>query len=104
MATTEDSLARAHGKLISVQPILQGFNHRNKNQHRTSKWWAQFDMLRRHTQKLAGELRQAVEAEAARSRSTTKSKKTARKPTDELSAVKARARWLRETYLPQVYL
>ncbi|KAJ4292188.1 hypothetical protein N0V88_005817 [Collariella sp. IMI 366227] len=36
--------------------LLARFHHRNKNQHRLSKWWAQADMLRRHLRKMVEEL------------------------------------------------
>ena len=33
--------------ILSLIPILDAFNHRNKNQHRLSHWWAHFNILRR---------------------------------------------------------
>ncbi|EGO57609.1 hypothetical protein NEUTE1DRAFT_121997 [Neurospora tetrasperma FGSC 2508] len=38
--------------LTPALEILSRFHHRNKNQHRLSKWWAEADMLRRHLRKL----------------------------------------------------
>ncbi len=45
--------------LTSLPPaldLLSRFHHRNKNQHRLSKWWAQADMLRRQLRKIITEL------------------------------------------------
>ncbi|KAL2133677.1 hypothetical protein VTI74DRAFT_1905 [Chaetomium olivicolor] len=41
--------------------LLARFHHRNKNQHRISKWWAQADMLRRHVRKMVEELEVGLE-------------------------------------------
>ncbi|EFQ28648.1 hypothetical protein CGRA01v4_07112 [Colletotrichum graminicola] len=38
--------------LVPVLQILDGFNHRNKNQHRVARWWSQFDLLRRSVRRL----------------------------------------------------
>ncbi|KAL0473704.1 hypothetical protein QR685DRAFT_183376 [Neurospora intermedia] len=38
--------------LTPALEILSRFHHRNKNQHRLSKWWVEADMLRRHLRKL----------------------------------------------------
>ncbi|KAK3301563.1 uncharacterized protein B0T15DRAFT_316248 [Chaetomium strumarium] len=57
-----------HAAIASLSPaleLLERFHHRNKNQHRLSKWWAQADMLRRHVRKMLGELEAGL-AEAER--------------------------------------
>ncbi|KAK1979754.1 hypothetical protein LZ30DRAFT_751194 [Colletotrichum cereale] len=38
--------------LVPVLLILDGFNHRNKNQHRVARWWPRFDLLRRSIRRL----------------------------------------------------
>ncbi|KAI0902256.1 hypothetical protein F4806DRAFT_446242 [Annulohypoxylon nitens] len=53
--TTKDSsneYTEALDKLEPLQPVLQGFNHRNRAQHRHATWWASFGMLRRHLDRL----------------------------------------------------
>ncbi len=50
--SAEDKFSRMLDRLVGANEMLRGFNHRNKNQHRASKWWADFDALRRHTGKL----------------------------------------------------
>jgi ribonuclease MRP protein subunit RMP1 len=45
-----------HPELISILQILSAANHRNKNQHRLSKWWKSFSQLRRQVAKLITEL------------------------------------------------
>ncbi|KAM7215791.1 hypothetical protein V8F06_008814 [Rhypophila decipiens] len=50
----------------SLEPtlhILERFHHRNKNQHRRSKWWAEADMLRRQVKKFIEALHDGLEAE-----------------------------------------
>jgi ribonuclease MRP protein subunit RMP1 len=39
--------ARAHDALKPLLHILEAFNHRHKNQHRASHWWAELGILRR---------------------------------------------------------
>ncbi|KAK4153730.1 ribonuclease MRP protein subunit rmp1 [Chaetomidium leptoderma] len=55
-----EALNCAIASLSPALEILERFHHRNKNQHRLSKWWAQADMLRRHVRKLLGELEAGV--------------------------------------------
>ncbi|KAM7191743.1 hypothetical protein V8F33_008710 [Rhypophila sp. PSN 637] len=50
----------------SLEPalhILERFHHRNKNQHRRSKWWAEADMLRRQLRKFIEALHDGLEEE-----------------------------------------
>lgn len=47
--------------LATAAHILDGFAHRNKNQHRSTKWWAPFDMLRRTLRKILPDLEAAVQ-------------------------------------------
>ncbi|KAL2160533.1 hypothetical protein VTH06DRAFT_1221 [Thermothelomyces fergusii] len=53
------ALGAAVDSLAPALELLERFHHRNKNQHRTCKWWAQADMLRRHLRKLLAELERA---------------------------------------------
>ena len=39
--------APARSSIAGLIPILDAFNHRNKNQHRLSHWWSHFNILRR---------------------------------------------------------
>ncbi|SPQ26053.1 78fcb27a-5d60-44fc-b333-5564f66bbda6 [Thermothielavioides terrestris] len=59
------ALNAAIASLAPALELLERFHHRNKNQHRLSKWWAQADMLRRHVRKMLRELEDGV-AEAER--------------------------------------
>lgn len=54
------TLEQALGRLGPALEILGGFTYRNKNQHRLSKWWAQLDMLRRGSRKLALDLQNSI--------------------------------------------
>ncbi|KAK2000538.1 hypothetical protein LX36DRAFT_422386 [Colletotrichum falcatum] len=59
--------------LVPVLRILDGFNHRNKNQHRVARWWSQFDLLRRSVRRLHDALEARVRHHHARSfRATSK--------------------------------
>ena len=63
-SSTTASPAKTTAALASLPPaldLLSRFHHRNKNQHRLSKWWAQADMLRRQLRKIIDEL-EAFEA------------------------------------------
>ncbi|KAL2015604.1 hypothetical protein VTK56DRAFT_5183 [Thermocarpiscus australiensis] len=73
--------ALLNNALSSLSPaleILERFHHRNKNQHRLSKWWAQADMLRRHVRKmlvyLDGAVEEAEKLARVRQRKTMKRK------------------------------
>ncbi|CAI4211730.1 unnamed protein product [Parascedosporium putredinis] len=48
MATTAAHLPQ----LTPISVLLDAFNHRNKNQHRRSHWWRQFNLLRRALRRL----------------------------------------------------
>ncbi|KAH8821500.1 hypothetical protein F5884DRAFT_850727 [Xylogone sp. PMI_703] len=50
------SRSQALTSLPPVHDLLNLANHRNKNQHRLSKWWKEFSQLRRHIGKLIAEL------------------------------------------------
>jgi len=66
-------------ELTSITHLLHLFHHRNKNQHRLSKWWKSFSQLRRQTGKLLTEF-EALEtcvkfSSASASSSSSKVKK-----------------------------
>lgn len=96
-----------------LQPLLAGFAHRNKNQHRGARWFASFAMLRRHVDKLADET-----AALAAARPPNKEKKKKKKNQQsaqphrrdeeaeggEDDPAPRRARWLRDVLVPKCYL
>ncbi|KAK7965086.1 hypothetical protein PG996_000554 [Apiospora saccharicola] len=87
-----------------LQPLLAGFNHRNKNQHRVATWWASFNMLRRHVTKWADELdRQAKARPKKRKRTAGDGDGDGKKDGDGGSA-EVRALWLRDVLVPKCYL
>lgn len=62
-------------KLQSVQPIMDGFNHRNRSQHRHARWWSAFGQMRRNARKLVGELHASAARAKAASRKKSKKKR-----------------------------
>ncbi|KAF3064778.1 hypothetical protein GL218_01458 [Daldinia childiae] len=95
-------------KLQPLQPILRGFNHRNRNQHRRAVWWAPFGMLRRHVERVVDELLEAADAVAAAAKS--KNKKRRRDDDDDGGSnvverkVRGHVEWLRDILIPKCYL
>jgi ribonuclease MRP protein subunit RMP1 len=84
--------------------ILDLFAHRNKNQHRLSKWWAQFDMLRRGARKLLADMQACLESQAKLA-SSKKKKKSQQERDDALRRrMETRARYMEEHVLPRAYL
>lgn len=65
--------------LSPVLPILDAFNHRNKNQHRASHWWSHFSILRRSVKAIL----------------SCPSRQDALLP---------RVRWLKDRIVPRVYV
>ncbi|KAI1467213.1 uncharacterized protein F4812DRAFT_465281 [Daldinia caldariorum] len=105
--------------LQPLQPVLRGFNHRNRNQHRRAAWWAPFGMLRRHVEKLVDELIEAAAAAAAAAAASTKSKSKKRRRDGDGDDgrgvgvgglgglernVKCHVGWLRDVLVPKCYL
>ncbi|KAK0100979.1 hypothetical protein ONS95_013032 [Cadophora gregata] len=81
MMVTPPSISLSSEELTSVTHLLHLFHHRNKNQHRLSKWWKAFSQLRRQVGKLLLEV-EALEtcvkfssAPASASASSSKVKK-----------------------------
>ncbi|PVH85421.1 hypothetical protein DL98DRAFT_568206 [Cadophora sp. DSE1049] len=71
------SLSSPSQELTSITHLLHLFHHRNKNQHRLSKWWKSFSQLRRQVGKLLAEV-EALETclkFSSASSSSSKSKK-----------------------------
>ncbi|KFH43131.1 Ribonuclease MRP protein subunit-like protein [Hapsidospora chrysogenum ATCC 11550] len=65
------------GDLSPLLPILEAFNHRNKNQHRASHWWSHFSILRRSLRSLLA---------------------------SGQNASASRASWLRDRIIPRAYM
>lgn len=110
LQTLQSSLSR----LATAAHLLDGFVHRNKNQHRGTRWWAHFDMLRRSVRKLVPDLEGAVQlaeflsssSSAAAAAAPTKRRKTttkaaARQP--ELGRVEARAQWVHDVVASKAF-
>ncbi|KAI7922671.1 hypothetical protein M9X92_004784 [Pyricularia oryzae] len=110
-SSSTSKLAEAAALLVPTQEILEKFNYKHKNQHRLSKWWAGFDMLRRHTAKFyRDELRLALDALTKRSSMPQSSKKKQSKrqrtePRDEdiTAGAVAKAKWMDDYLIPKAY-
>lgn len=88
------TLQTALTSLTTATHILDGFAHRNKNQHRGTKWWASFATLRRNLHKLLPDLEGALQrAELVK----------ARKTQPELQRVVERAAWVRDVVGVRAY-
>ncbi|OLN81662.1 Ribonuclease MRP protein subunit rmp1 [Colletotrichum chlorophyti] len=90
-----------HEALLPILSILDGFNHRNKNQHRVACWWAQFDLLRRSLRRLADDL----VARTRRRHAQSFKKKQPPKKADPLDDdIAARVDLLLNTTIPSSFL
>ncbi|KAG8165497.1 hypothetical protein KVR01_004049 [Diaporthe batatas] len=105
-------LQASHSHLSTAAQLLDGFVHRNKNQHRGTRWWGPFDMLRRSVRKLAPDLGDAVQrAEYLSSSSSVVPATKRRKPNDKgavaklpgLERVEARAQWVHDVAVVKAY-
>ncbi|KAK1769302.1 hypothetical protein QBC33DRAFT_532918 [Phialemonium atrogriseum] len=102
-----DALQPVLDRLAPALEILDGFHHRNKNQHRLSKWWAQLDMLRRATRKLALDLQASIRdrppplSQAAKRRKKLKAAAGGGGADERLGL---RAGYLRGQLVPRAYL
>lgn len=104
LPTLQSSLTR----LSTAAHLLDGFVHRNKNQHRGTRWWAPFDMLRRSVRKLLPDLEGAVQRADLLSSSSSSSAQAKRRKTNdkgapaaaakqpELGRVEVRAQWVHD--------
>ncbi|EOO02848.1 hypothetical protein UCRPA7_1629 [Phaeoacremonium minimum UCRPA7] len=101
-----ETLQAAADRLRPALQILDAFNHRNKNQHHSSRWWAQFDMLRRGVRKLVPELDAGIRD--IERKGGSKRRKTADKAQGGSSkaaeAARARAQWLHEHAAPRTFM
>lgn len=109
------SLPQLHSTLTSLQTathILAGLTHRNKNQHRGTKWWPAFNMLRRSLQKLILDLEAAIQrAEVMMVVPSAGKKQQQRKAATTLKAAKQleldrvmeRVAWVRAVLGPRAY-
>lgn len=102
--------------LTTAAHILDGFAHRNKNQHRATRWWGPFDMLRRSLHKTLPDLEAAVQRAEIMSSSSTSAVGSKRKRTagggggavrqakqPELDRVAERATWTRDVVGPRAF-
>ncbi|KAF4506402.1 hypothetical protein G6O67_006492 [Ophiocordyceps sinensis] len=83
----------AADSLAVLLPILHAFNHRHRNQHRASHWWASFGLLRRALRRLADCLLLHAEATPPASAAAL-----------GRHSVAARARWLKSHVVPSAYV
>lgn len=84
-------------ELESILSMLSAFAHRNKNQHRLSKWWKSFSQLRRQISSLISELR-ASQGEEKKYGARNKKAVAARQ------VVEGRTRFIAMVLMPRVYL
>jgi ribonuclease MRP protein subunit RMP1 len=94
--------------LLSIHQILHLTHHRNKNQHRLSKWYKPFSQLRRQVAKLVSEL-EALEIAETYSSSGGKGKKGRGEGENKYviaahEKVEARVRFLGEWVLGECFL
>lgn len=93
--------------LATASVVLHGFAHRNKNQHRGTRWWGPFSMLSRSLRKLLVDLEGAVqrlEVLSNQSLSRAKRKKdgpNVRQP--ELDKFTQRVQWVHEVIVAKAY-
>ncbi|KAK8138934.1 hypothetical protein PG984_002314 [Apiospora sp. TS-2023a] len=87
-----------------LQPLLAGFNQRNKNQHRVATWWASFNMLRRHVTKWADELDRQAKARPKKRKRTAGGGDGDDKKDGDGGPAEVRALWLRDVLVPKCYL
>ncbi|KAH6653898.1 hypothetical protein BKA67DRAFT_563530 [Truncatella angustata] len=104
-APSASSYQSALAKVQPLVPILAGFNHRNRSQHRHARWWAAFGSLRRNVGRLVSEL----EAAAAKRDARNPSKKRGRGGQEGGGgnggkAVEDKARWMRDFLVGEAYL
>lgn len=104
-------LQASHSHLSTAAQLLDGFVHRNKNQHRGTRWWGPFDMLRRSVRKLVPDLEDAVQRAQYLSSSSSAVPSKRRKTNDkgaaakrpELERVEVRAQWVHDVVAVKAY-
>lgn len=108
-----ECLQRAGQSLQEALLLLGGFNHRNKNQHRVARWWAELGVFRRNVGKLSEEVQTKIAKLEKEKR--IKHKKDRGKQTKDNSGlqqrlapsrdpVDRRAKWMRDQAMPRFYL
>ncbi|TLS29298.1 hypothetical protein PpBr36_00498 [Pyricularia pennisetigena] len=109
-SSSTSKLEEAAALLAPAHEILEKFNYKHKNQHRLSKWWAGFDMLRRHTAKFSrDEIRPALDASTKRDSMMQSRKKQSKRqriePRDEdvTAGAVAKAKWMGDYLIPKAY-
>lgn len=116
-APSTSQLQCSLASLVTASHILDGFAHRNKNQHRATKWWGPFDMLRRSLHKILPDLEDAVsraemlasissanissKGKRKRAGAAAENANKARQP--ELNKVIERATWIRIAVAHKAY-
>lgn len=110
MTTSTDlpeRLSHVAEALSSSLLILDRFNHRHKNQHRVTTWWARFELFRRSVRRLVDNIDtyEQHHEKYAKPRSSTKQKerKEPNQLASQMDAVLTRARWLSGHVIPIVY-
>jgi ribonuclease MRP protein subunit RMP1 len=115
-----ESADRVRGALAvlgPLQPLLAGFNHRNRNQHRGARWWGAFGMLRRGAGRLVGLLEREQRAGARVNKKTTMPKQQQQRrqsrkggdgeaaaPATATDDAEAMAAWARDVLVPGCYM
>jgi ribonuclease MRP protein subunit RMP1 len=89
--------------LISVQQLLHLTHHRNKNQHRLSKWYKAFSILRHQVVKLIAELETLETAELYSSKGK-RGEEESKYVTAAREKVEKRVKFLRAWVLEDCYL
>ncbi|KAG5935226.1 hypothetical protein E4U53_000481, partial [Claviceps sorghi] len=75
--------------LSTILPLLDAFNHRHRNQHRTSVWWSTFGIFRRSLAKLARALECPIPGSSKRR---------------GIDLVRTRVTWLSNHVLPRAFV
>ncbi|RFU25992.1 hypothetical protein B7463_g10355, partial [Scytalidium lignicola] len=100
------SCSQALTTLPAVHDLLNLANHRNKNQHRLSKWWKEFSQLRRHVSKLISELSDPelrfVHESTAPKKKPKKEKQDRGK--ESRDKVELRVEFLEDVLIPKCYM
>lgn len=105
-------LKASHSHLSTAAHLLDGFVHRNRNQHRGTRWWGPFDMLRRSVRKLVPDLDDAVRRAEYLSSSSSVVPAKRRKTNDKgpvpakhpkLERVEVRAQWVHDVVAVKAY-
>ncbi|KAJ9150806.1 hypothetical protein NKR23_g3562 [Pleurostoma richardsiae] len=85
--------------------MLDAFNHRNKNQHHSSRWWTPFDILRRCVRRLVVDLEQAMRVCGRTGGQIRLDRANCSKQSwDRTVSAVTRARWLLDHAVPRAYI